>query len=73
METRNKKRLILVFGLLLTPIIGILLFAGAETFDGGLIGSALIVAVPLALYGAGFHLLLKGLTKEIREQGSDIT
>lgn len=71
MKTVTKKRLVLVLGLLLTPVIGVLLFAGASTFDGGIVGTVLIVTVPLALYAAGFHLVLKGLTEQMRDQNSD--
>ena len=71
MRARTGKRLALVCFVLLTPVVGVLLFAGAATYDGGLLGSALIVGVPLACYATGSHLVLKGLTKRIDEQEFD--
>lgn len=61
MRARTKKRLVLALGLLLTPVIGVLLVAGAATYDGGVFGSTLVVGVPLALYGIGVHLVMKEL------------
>ena len=68
---RSKTELLVrIVGLLLTPVIGFLLFAVAATYDGSLFGSALIVVVPLTLYGAGFYLVLQGLSKQMDEQHS---
>lgn len=71
MQTKTKKRIVQIIGLLLTPVITFMLLAGAEAFDGSIVGAALIVAVPLALYAAGFHLVLKGFSKQISEQNPD--
>lgn len=70
MRAKTTYRLVLVLGLVLIPVIGILLFAGAATYDGGIVGSALLVIVPFALYGIGFALVLRGLTKRMTEEQS---
>jgi hypothetical protein len=68
MQTKTKKQIIQIGGLLLVPVLAFALFVGAETFDSGIIGTALIVAVPMAVYAAGLHLVLKGFSNQTNGQ-----
>lgn len=71
MRVETKRRIALVLGLLCTPVVGVTLLAGAATYDGGTVGSVLIVALPLGLYGVGLHLILQGFAQRIHERESN--
>ncbi|MCF2208496.1 MULTISPECIES: hypothetical protein [Halobacterium] len=73
MQTETEKRVVRIGGLLLVPVLAFVLFVGAETFDGGIVGTALIVAVPMVVYAAGLHFVLKGVSDQTNGQDASPT
>jgi hypothetical protein len=61
MRTRTRVELIRIAGLVSALPIAFLLFAVSVSLDRGLLGWFLVVVVPLALYGLGLAVLLRGL------------
>lgn len=61
MQTPTKVELLRIAGVVSALPIVFLLFAVSVSLDRGLLGWFLVVVVPLALYGIGLFLLLRGL------------
>ncbi|WP_227354546.1 hypothetical protein [Haladaptatus salinisoli] len=63
---RRIQLLFVVSLLLVSPVIGYILIAGALTANAGLMGWVAIVAFPLLLLGVGLYLIALGIEKSRR-------
>jgi hypothetical protein len=59
MQPQTRLRLIRTVGLFLLLPLAFVLFVGANTVNRGPIFSGFLIALPLALYGVGFYLVLQ--------------
>lgn len=68
MQTKHKRLLTIGVGLLLTPVVVFMIVAGVATYDGGTVGTVLLISAPV-LYMIGFYTILKGLDEQAAEDG----